>query len=125
MTTKKYIVVNAHESEFPNPITFKKGDPLTVGDKYAGPEGWDLWFLCTTPGQDAGWVPGQVIQRLKNSNGLALEDYTARELNVHEGEQLIGTRMLNGWVWCIKAVSEESGWVPLENLKEVVDLSRD
>lgn len=67
----------------------------------------------------------KVIQRLKNANGLALEDYTARELNVHEGEQLIGTRMLNGWVWCIKAVSEESGWVPLENLKEVVDLSRD
>ncbi|MCU8010634.1 hypothetical protein [Shewanella sp. SM74] len=24
MTTKKYIVVNPHESEFPNPITFKK-----------------------------------------------------------------------------------------------------
>ncbi|MCU8087801.1 SH3 domain-containing protein [Shewanella sp. SM21] len=80
MITKKYIVVNPHESEFPNPITFKKGDPLTVGDKYAGPEGWDLWFLCTTPGQDAGWVPGQVIQRLKMPTGWRLR--TIRQENL-------------------------------------------
>lgn len=121
MSTKKYLVVSAHESEFPNPITFKKGDPLVVGEEYTGPEGWDNWFLCRTPGQEPGWVPGQIIEHLGDSSGRALDDYTARELNVLEGELLIGTRTLNGWVWCRKSAGSESGWVPLENLKEVVE----
>lgn len=119
MSTKKYIVTSPHESEFPSPITFRKGDPLVVGEEYEGSEGWDNWFYCSTPGQEPGWVPGQVIERLGDSSGRALDDYTARELNVLEGELLTGTRILNGWVWCEKSGSTESGWVPLENLKEV------
>lgn len=96
MTTKRYLVARSHESEFPSPITFKKGDLLTVGEAYEGPEGWDNWFLCSTPGHAPGWVPGQVIEHLGNSAGRALDDYTARELNVLENELLIGTRTLNG-----------------------------
>lgn len=121
MSTKKYIVVSSHESEFPKPITFKKGDSLHVGEEYSGSEGWDNWFLCTTPGQEPGWVPGQVIEHFENSRGRALDDYTARELNVREGEFVIGSRTLNGWLWCEKTVSTESGWVPLDNLKEATE----
>lgn len=121
MSTKKYLVASPHESEFPSPITFRKGDPLVVGEEYEGSEGWDNWFFCSTPGQEPGWVPGQVIERRGDSSGRALDDYTARELSVLEGELLIGTRILNGWVWCEKSGSTESGWVPLENLKEVVE----
>lgn len=51
MNTKKYLVVSPHESEFPKPITFKKGDMLIVGEKYSGAEDWDNWFLCSTSGQ--------------------------------------------------------------------------
>lgn len=117
----KYIVVSSHESEFPKPITFRKGDPLLVGEEYQGTEGWDNWFLCTTPGQEPGWVPGQVIVWLENSQGRALDDYTARELNVLEGELVIGSRILNGWLWSEKSASTESGWVPLENLQVVAE----
>ncbi|AZM95684.1 SH3 domain-containing protein [Vreelandella venusta] len=119
MSTKKYLVVSSHESEFPNPITFRKGDPLIVGEEYKGTEEWDNWFFCSSPGQEPGWVPGQVIERLEGSEGRALDDYTARELNVLEGERLTGARVLNGWLWCEKSISKESGWVPLENLQEV------
>lgn len=69
MSMKKYLVVTPHQSEFPNPITFKKGAPLVVGEKHEGPEGWDNWFLCSTPGQEPGWVPGQVIERLVGTAG--------------------------------------------------------
>ncbi|PKM20284.1 MAG: hypothetical protein CVV11_01850 [Gammaproteobacteria bacterium HGW-Gammaproteobacteria-15] len=119
MSPKRYIVVSSHKSEFPKPITFKKGDLLLVDEEYSGSEGWDNWYLCTTPGQEPGWVPGQIIERLENSHSRALEDYTAKELNVLEGELLIGSRVLNGWLWCEKTVSTESGWVPLENVKEL------
>lgn len=121
MSVKTYIVVSSHESEFPLPITFKKGDQLLVGEEYSGPERWDNWFLCTAPGQESGWVPGQIIERFENSRGRALDDYTAKELNVMKGELLIGSKILNGWLWCEKSVSTESGWVPLENLKEVAE----
>lgn len=120
MSVKKYLIVSPHESEFPNPITFKKGAPLIVGEEYEGSEGWDNWFLCSTPGQESGWVPGQIIERLVGSTGRALDDYTARELDVQEGELVIGSRTLNGWLWCERYGGSGAGWVPLENLKEVL-----
>lgn len=118
MRSKTYLVVRSHQSEFPEPITLSKGAPLLVCERYQGPEGWDDWFLCRTPGQQAGWVPAQIIERLAGDAGQALEDYTARELDVQVGEALAGTRSLNGWMWCERAAEGGSGWVPLANLKE-------
>ncbi|PCE34009.1 SH3 domain-containing protein [Burkholderia ubonensis] len=112
-----YVVTKPHRSEYPNPICVKKGDPFVIGEKYQGPEGWDDWFFCTTPGQAGGWVPLQVIDRLPDGTGRALEDYTARELDVDTGEMLIGSRTLNGWVWCERLSRDEAGWVPLRNLQ--------
>ncbi|MCE8024527.1 hypothetical protein [Billgrantia aerodenitrificans] len=121
MSTSKYLVVTPHVSEFPAPIIFKKGAFLTVGEKYEGKADWENWFFCSAPGQEPGWVPGQIIEFLDGSTGRALDDYTARELNVEQGELLVGKRELNGWLWCEKADDTEPGWVPLENLKKVDD----
>ncbi|ROL64733.1 hypothetical protein BHU25_22920 [Pseudomonas vranovensis] len=112
-----FMVIEAHRSEYPEPITFARGAPLHIGERYEGEEGWDEWYLCSTPGQQAGWVPGQVIERLGDDQGIALEDYCARELDVEVGDCLVGGRQLNGWVWCNKG--SESGWVPLQVLRVV------
>lgn len=53
---RKFIVIEAHVSEFPRPIAFAAGALLVVGEKYIGPEGWDRWYFCETPGQQVGWV---------------------------------------------------------------------
>lgn len=119
METKPYLVIQGHTSEFPNPITFDKGTPLTVGERYEGPEGWENWIFCESPGQEGGWVPAQIIEITTGNTARARDDYTARELNVKEGELVLGERILNGWVWCEKSSGFESGWVPLGNLKEV------
>lgn len=116
---KRYLVIQDYTSEYPNPITFAKGAPLVVGKRYEGPEGWDDWFFCRTPGQESGWVPAQVIEIISGDTAQAREDYTARELTVQKGEQLLGGRVLNGWAWCENPASSESGWVPLANLQEV------
>ncbi|THF67419.1 hypothetical protein E6C76_03375 [Pseudothauera nasutitermitis] len=118
MEVKTYRVIQDHTSGYPEPITFAKGAPLAVGEKYAGPEGWDNWLFCETPGQKGGWVPAQVIEIINGTTGRARDDYTARELNAQEGESLLGTKTVNGWVWCEKPDSSESGWIPLANLKE-------
>jgi len=118
LETKKYLVIKDHTSEYPEPITFAKGDTLAVGEKYEGPESWDDWFFCDTPGQKGGWVPAQVIELITGKIAQAREDYTVRELNAREGDVLLGLRTLNGWVWCNNPSNSESGWVPLENLQQ-------
>ena len=117
----RFIVVMQHRSEYAQPISFAKGTLLTIGEKYEGPEGWDNWHLCRTPDSREGWVPGQIIERLGRCSGTALEDYTALELDVDAGDVLIGSRTLNGWVWCHCPSNARSGWVPLKNLRESDD----
>ncbi len=118
MEAKQFLVIQDHTSEYPEPITFEKGAPLTVGEKYEGPEGWDNWIFCESPGQKGGWVPAQIIEIVKDKSARAREDYTARELNVRKGDLLLGSKTLNGWVWCKRSGSLESGWVPFANLQE-------
>lgn len=118
MAAKQYLVIQDHTSEYPEPITIEKGAPLTVGEKYEGPEGWDNWLFCESPGQKGGWVPAQIIEIVNDKAARAREDYTARELNVRQGDLLLGSRTLNGWVWCKWSGSLESGWVPLSCLQE-------
>ncbi|WP_116423228.1 SH3 domain-containing protein [Pseudomonas citronellolis] len=109
-----YEVVVAHRSEYPEPITFARGALLKVGERYEGPEGWDDWYFCAAAGRE-GWVPAQVFERVGEGVGRALEDYTAREMEVGVGESVVGGRILGGWVWCCR--EGDSGWVPLECLR--------
>lgn len=112
---RKYIVVKSHLSEFPNPIRLKAGDTFAVGEMYEGPEGWANWYLCSTAGQEPGWVPKQVILLQADGSGRAAMDYTAQEMNVAVGETVEGGRRLNGWVWCSSPTADREGWVPEEN----------
>ena len=121
-----YIVMEPHRSEFPEPITFATGALLQVGEVYVGDEDWERWYFCETAGQKGGWVPGQIIRMLAPGKGVALEGYTARELEVDVGVQVLGSRQLNGWIWClvIEAPSDGSpcgneGWLPLCNLHPI------
>lgn len=114
-----YLVIEAHRSEFPHPISFAKDTLLTVGEVYAGNEGWENWYFCEVPGQSGGWVPGQLICLLEPGRGVAVEDYTARELDVDPGQVVSGEICLNGWLWCscIEDGATRAGWVPLRNLQ--------
>lgn len=117
----KLIVIERHISEYPRPITFAKGAPLTIGELYAGDKNWNEWYFCSTPGQEAGWVPGQLIERISDTMGIAKEDYSAKELDVNPGEVIWGSKVLNGWVWCTRISHAEEGWVPLMNIRKVDD----
>jgi len=119
MAMKQYLVVQDHKSAYPEPIEFEAGVPLTVGRKYEGPEGWDGWFFCETPGQKGGWVPAEIIEFEDGQAAYAREAYSARELNVAKGEILLVSKTLNGWAWCERYDKPETGWVPLASLKEV------
>ena len=113
----KYIVIKAHQSEFPNPIQLKAGDRFRVGETYEGPEAWANWYWCSALGQAPGWVPMQVISFQGDGTGIATMDYSALEMDVALGETVSGGETLNGWVWCTCADLSRTGWVPEENLQ--------
>lgn len=113
-----YLVIQPHVSEFPEPMVLKQGDRVSVGQAYDGPEGWPDWFLCSAPGQQPGFVPGQILERHGDGTGTLREDFTNRELDVAEGEVLHGERCLNGWLWATRPADAATGWVPLDNLRQ-------
>lgn len=123
MKQTKFVVTEPHRSEYPSPITFEKGAPLRIGEKYSGSENWEDWYFCSTPRQKDGWVPGQVIEWIDDNSGIAKEAYTAKELNVDAGEVVIGSKELNGWIWCRRISQPEEGWVPLKNIREAENIA--
>ncbi|MGE8479968.1 hypothetical protein PS623_01479 [Pseudomonas fluorescens] len=113
----KYVVIQAHRSGYPRPIRVAKGDLLEIGQRYEGNESWLDWYLCTCAGQEPGWVPAQLIERVGVAQGRALEHYSAHELDVDPGQQVLALLPMNGWLWCRRAGNGELGWLPLEKLQ--------
>lgn len=112
-----YIVIESYQSNYPYPIIIKKGMKVIVGDKYNGEENWDNWRYCSTlDNETQGWVPEQLLV-IENEYGILLEDYTAKELNVEKGEIVKGIKELNGWLWCIRLLDKDEGWLPKEKLR--------
>lgn len=117
---KILIATDQHISEYPDPITFIKGTKIFIGEKYEGNEYWDNWYYCTVPNHSGGWVPAQLIEQSdKPSHGVANDDYTAKELDVNEGDKFRAIKYMNGWLWCQRLFDNELGWVPAGILKEI------
>lgn len=106
----RVIAVTAHVSAYPNPIRFEAGDRLVLGER---DEEYPGWIRVTTSDGNEGWAPEQSVDSLSRTEGLAIENYTARELNTVAGETLVCRRELNGWLW-VENTRGESGWVPKE-----------
>lgn len=118
ITIKMLTVINSHRSDYPSPLTLKKGEMVVLDKVYEGAEDWPNWIFCKKlDGSNEGWVPEQLIERREN-HGLVLEDYSANELNVDVGETLEAIKEMNGWVWCKKVKCDEMGWVPLKNVRK-------
>ncbi|CAI9395147.1 TPA: hypothetical protein N2R15_002461 [Citrobacter amalonaticus] len=115
-----FIATGQHRSEYPDPITFTRGTPLIVGERYEGNEGWDNWCFCIASGHAGGWVPEQLIERRAESDhGVAKEDYSAKELDVNEGDEFQAIKALNGWLWCRRLTDNDIGWVPMNILRKI------
>lgn len=115
----RFTAIGQHISEYPDPVSFSQGAHLIIHERYEGEEGWEGWYYCTIPGHPGGWVPEQLLERFEGTyRGIAKEDYTARELEVKTGDEVIGMKSLNGWIWCERVFDGATGWVPLALLHE-------
>jgi hypothetical protein len=54
-----------------------------------------------------------------NKHGIISEYYSAKELNVNEGDSVFLLKELNGWYWVKHSKTDEEGWIPKENTKKI------
>jgi SH3-like domain-containing protein len=104
-------VFRQHRSEYPDPVSFASGEALRIGDRDTEYPGW-IW-VAAADGRE-GWAPEQYLDL---EAGVARVDYTARELDVDPGEQLVVLKRLNDWAW-VRNAGGECGWVPLKVLAD-------
>jgi len=109
----KLIVVEEHKSNYPNPISFKKGESLIIGKKDTEFEDW-IWV--TTKDENQGWAPMQYLQIEEGNKAVAKQDYTATELDTCLRDELFLHYELNDWGWVEKS-DGSCGWVPMKTTK--------
>ncbi|MDR0879179.1 MAG: hypothetical protein LBN09_00575 [Clostridioides sp.] len=85
---------------------------------------WADWLWCIAQNDLSGWVPKQILNTIEiisteKQKAIVLENYSANELSVDEKEIVIGSRIMNGWLWCWKENSDIRGWIPLRNVINV------
>lgn len=124
---EKYNVVCGWTASYDNPITLKKDEKVIVdlSIKETDPE-WADWVWCMAGNGTVGWVPIQILnvrETLPDEKqiAIALEDYSAYELTVDQGDTVVGdSKCLNGWLWCRKENSIEEGWLPMRCLQRFI-----
>lgn len=109
----KVVVKEAHKSNYPNPISFAKGEPLVLGSldtKFIG------WIRAITIDGNEGWAPTDYIaMNQSKTEGVAKCNYNASELDTEINESLTVISELNEWVFAINAVGEK-GWIPVKTI---------
>jgi len=115
---RRYRVIADYQAEFPDPISVSAGETFQVSEKVSlwndNPD-W-IWTWCTNQRGKSGWVPKNVISHNSDSRtAIARSTYSARELTVAVGEELVAHQEESGWLWCTNQQGEW-GWVPLEHV---------
>jgi len=105
-------VVSDYRTPYPDPVTLKAGDVLTIGDQHSP---WPGWIWCTDRDGKSAWVPESYVEREGNT-GTMRRDYDATELSVRAGEELAIGEEESGWFWCTNQAGQ-SGWVPAEHVQ--------
>ncbi len=116
-----YRVIKDHASSYPDPITVQAGEIFKVSKKT---DRWNddprcVWVWCTDQREKSGWMPKNIIQPVdEGSKGTTRTPYSAVELTVSVGDELIGEREEAGWVWA-RDNKGQLGWVPSDHIEKM------
>jgi hypothetical protein len=115
---REYCVKADYQASNPDPFGVGVGETFQVSEKT---HAWNvnpdwIWIWCTDQRGRQGWVPKNMITlNSDDRTGTARSSYTATELTVAAGDELVAHQEESGWVWCSNQQGI-SGWVPLASL---------
>ena len=105
----KVRVVVAYQTPYLEPIELEAGEIVRLGGRDEEYPGW-IWTKAKS-GRE-GWAPASIFEADASAeSAIVLENYSARELDTSEGEELVVRRELSGWYWVLNSGGNE-GWVP-------------
>ena len=58
---RKYRVIKAYDSPYPDPIIFHKEEQVEIGDEFSDDPDWQNWVLCMGENGKRAWVPLQYL----------------------------------------------------------------
>jgi uncharacterized protein YgiM (DUF1202 family) len=108
--------VKAYQAQYPDPIVLDAGDTVALGKTDPEFPGW-IWATSVGNGK-SGWVPESFLARA-GDEARSLREYSARELDVREGDLVSVLEELSGWAR-VESESGLTGWVPLSHLARSV-----
>jgi hypothetical protein len=114
-----YRVVKDYRSPYPDPIRFRKGEKVKIGQEFKDDPDWKNWIWCEGNRDNKAWVPREYID-IAGTSGMVNRDYDAMELSVQIGEELLVHEIVNGFGMSEKA-NGARGWVPIRNLDILSD----
>jgi hypothetical protein len=117
---RKYRVIEAYKSPYPNPIVFQEGEQVEIGKEFTDDPDWKNWVWCVGENEKQAWAPCQYLI-IKEETGIFRRNYNALELNVSEGEELLVYEEINGFGMAEKSDGKK-GWVPLKNMVEEIGI---
>lgn len=100
------IVTAAHRTQYPNPIRFKAGEQVIVGQR---DEEYPGWIWTTLASGNSGWAPEELLS-ISGSRAIARADYEATELTTEVGERVRVIFAMLGWAWVKSSVDREVGY---------------
>ena len=112
---KKYRVIEAYQSPYPEPILFQAGERVEIGEQFSADPDWENWVWCKGQNGQQAWVPLQYLI-IDAGQGVFKHSYNALELSVNPGEVLSVYEEINGFGMAEKADGSK-GWVPLRNIR--------
>ena len=107
---RKARITVEYRSQYPNPITVTAGERLQVGVEDREFPGWK-W--CKAADGREGWVPSELLSG-EGREAKILEDYSARELAVSAGEEVLVESCRREWL-LVRNARGERGWIPASN----------
>ncbi|HEV2730234.1 MAG TPA: SH3 domain-containing protein [Terriglobales bacterium] len=99
-----------HKIEYPDPIRVEAGETVNVGREDAEFPGWK-W--CKASDGREGWVPVELLSG-EGAEATVLQDYSAREVEVRPGEEVIVEEARHDWL-LVRNGQGERGWIPAAN----------
>lgn len=121
--SRRYRVIKDYQASNPNPFSVSAGETFQVSERseaWNGNPDW-IWVWCTDQRGKSGWAPQNLIAlHPDGTTGTARYTYTAAELTVAAGDELVASKEKNGWLWCSDRQGN-NGWIPLDSLTLVSD----
>lgn len=112
-TSMQARVLREYRTQYKNPIRFAAGEIVTLGERDSE---WPAFVRAITTDGNAGWAPFDWLKPLGDGRAEALRDYSAQELDVDAGDEVVLHFELGGWWWAEHS-DGRCGYLPAGHLE--------